>query len=383
MPARKGNTASATGCGRLLAQAITPGWRDRADLGSRGLGLLRLGVRRDRAAPPSLVLGHRPDDPVGDRGDRQHRPGEWTAIASDVFDEVEQRWVSDAEVAEVPFTAFTGRRKAEHVSCRLVVRVNESSHLHLTAANRASCSPPTPTPSSPQHPVHDRADQRHRDRPGRAGHRRTQGGGRGVACSRSHPRATAVAAAMRTARCCAHAHPEHPRPDRDHRSFSTHWPAGRARRPSTGSAHRCSRPATRGKRTEAPPPAAPETMGGLNGGPVSRADYVSPTARPVPSRPSPAASRRDDVVARELETFGPVIESFVAAHGRITRSEAAQLCGVEPEHGSALLRALVGAGRLEMRGARRGSHYVMAGASHDPVGAGDSDDHEGKDWIDG
>ena len=30
--------------------------------------------------------------------------------------------MSDAEVTEVPFVAFTGRRKAEHVQCRLVVR---------------------------------------------------------------------------------------------------------------------------------------------------------------------------------------------------------------------------------------------------------------------
>lgn len=39
-----------------------------------------------------------------------------------VFDEDEHRWVSDAEVTEVDFIAFTGRRKAEHVACRLVVR---------------------------------------------------------------------------------------------------------------------------------------------------------------------------------------------------------------------------------------------------------------------
>lgn len=31
-------------------------------------------------------------------------------------------WVSDAEVAETSFVAFTGRRKADHVPCRLVVR---------------------------------------------------------------------------------------------------------------------------------------------------------------------------------------------------------------------------------------------------------------------
>jgi len=48
----------------------------------------------------------------------------WTPIRypKAVFDEVEQRWISDAEVAEVPFTAFTSRRKADHVTCRLIVR---------------------------------------------------------------------------------------------------------------------------------------------------------------------------------------------------------------------------------------------------------------------
>ena len=48
----------------------------------------------------------------------------WAAIEypNAVFDAEEQRWVSDAEVAEVPFTAFTGRRKHEHVPCRLIVR---------------------------------------------------------------------------------------------------------------------------------------------------------------------------------------------------------------------------------------------------------------------
>ena len=39
-----------------------------------------------------------------------------------MFDEAEGRWVSDAEVAEIDYVAFTGRRKAEHVTCRLVVR---------------------------------------------------------------------------------------------------------------------------------------------------------------------------------------------------------------------------------------------------------------------
>jgi hypothetical protein len=39
-----------------------------------------------------------------------------------IYDTDEQRWVSDAEVAEVPFTAFTNRRAAEHITARLIVR---------------------------------------------------------------------------------------------------------------------------------------------------------------------------------------------------------------------------------------------------------------------
>jgi hypothetical protein len=48
----------------------------------------------------------------------------WTPIRYPhaIYDHDVQRWVSDAEVAEVPFTAFTGRRRAEHITARLIVR---------------------------------------------------------------------------------------------------------------------------------------------------------------------------------------------------------------------------------------------------------------------
>jgi hypothetical protein len=39
-----------------------------------------------------------------------------------VWDDQDGRWVSEAEVAEIPFTAFTGRRRDEHVHARLIVR---------------------------------------------------------------------------------------------------------------------------------------------------------------------------------------------------------------------------------------------------------------------
>ena len=48
----------------------------------------------------------------------------WTTIRyrDAVYDEVEHRWISQAEVAEVPFTAFTSHRQADHVTARLIVR---------------------------------------------------------------------------------------------------------------------------------------------------------------------------------------------------------------------------------------------------------------------
>lgn len=48
----------------------------------------------------------------------------WTTIKYPraFFDERLDQWVSEAEVAEIPFTAFVSRRKDEQVSCRLVVR---------------------------------------------------------------------------------------------------------------------------------------------------------------------------------------------------------------------------------------------------------------------
>src|SRR5664280_1751774 len=57
-------------------------------------------------------------------GDRQHRDDAWTPIhyPNAVWDEAEQRLISDAEIAEVPFTAFTSRRTADHISGRLIVR---------------------------------------------------------------------------------------------------------------------------------------------------------------------------------------------------------------------------------------------------------------------
>jgi len=48
----------------------------------------------------------------------------WTTISYPraVWDEQEQAWISEAQVAETTFTAFTSRPKKRQVPCRLVVR---------------------------------------------------------------------------------------------------------------------------------------------------------------------------------------------------------------------------------------------------------------------
>ena len=227
---RKGNTASATGCGRLLARAITTA---RSPPQASARSARRILARADSAyygwAFVGTALRHQAWFSVTARmtpsvtaAIASIDPGEWTAIAypNAVFDEVEQRWVSDAEVAEVPFTAFTGRRKAEHVSCRLVVRRvkrvqplasdgSEQGELFATYRHHAFITNSTLSTIE--------ADQRHRDhalveqviaelKDGPLAHLpsgKYAANAAWVACSVlafNIARATAVAAAMRTAR---------------------------------------------------------------------------------------------------------------------------------------------------------------------------------------
>jgi hypothetical protein len=124
---RKGNTASAKGAGRMLAQAITTA---RA-AGMRGRILARADSAYYGWAFVGTAIRHKAWFSVTARMTKTVTsaiasiPADaWTPIKYPhaIYDEVEQRWVSDAEVAEIGFTAFTSRRKHEQVTCRLVVR---------------------------------------------------------------------------------------------------------------------------------------------------------------------------------------------------------------------------------------------------------------------
>lgn len=67
------------------------------------------------------------------------------------------------------------------------------------------------------------------------------------------------------------------------------------------------------------------------------------------------------VRSRGFEPFQQeqMILQFVEAHGRITRSQAAELCKVAPERARRILRGLVDREELRILGERRSAHYVL------------------------
>ena len=128
---RKGNTNSARGAARLVADALATTRAITKDRAGAGLVLMRA---------DSAYFGH---DVIASarRGGARFSvtarmnttvlqaissipESAWTPIRypNAIWDEQEHRLVSDAEVAEVPFTAFTSRKKADHIHGRLIVR---------------------------------------------------------------------------------------------------------------------------------------------------------------------------------------------------------------------------------------------------------------------
>src|SRR5690349_3796702 len=124
---RKGSTNSARGAAKLLADALATIGR----CGATGLAIVRadsayygheiVAACRRAGARFSVTARLTPSVVTAiARIDEQA----WTPIRypNAIYDQDEQRWVSDAEVAEIGFTAFTHRRKSQHVTARLIVR---------------------------------------------------------------------------------------------------------------------------------------------------------------------------------------------------------------------------------------------------------------------
>jgi hypothetical protein len=124
---RKGSTNSARGAAKLLADALATARR----AGAAGLVLVRADsayygydiVAACRRAGAQFSITARLTPSVI-RAITSIDEQAWTPIRYPraIYDQDEQRWVSDAEVAETTFTAFTGRRHREHITARLIVR---------------------------------------------------------------------------------------------------------------------------------------------------------------------------------------------------------------------------------------------------------------------
>jgi hypothetical protein len=124
---RKGSTNSVRGAAKLLTDALATARR----AGATGLVIVRadsafygydiINACRRAKARFSITARH---TPTVTRAITTIPEQAWVPIRypNAIWDDDEQRWISDAEVAEIEFTAFTSRRKAEHITASLIVR---------------------------------------------------------------------------------------------------------------------------------------------------------------------------------------------------------------------------------------------------------------------
>jgi hypothetical protein len=126
---RKGSCGSPRGAKRLVADALKTA--KKLPSGSSLRPLVRADSAFYGAEVVNAALRGGADVSVTVRMDKRVKasissiPGDaWTPIeyTDAVFDELTNTWVSRAEVAEIPFTAFTSKKQSEQVSGRLVVR---------------------------------------------------------------------------------------------------------------------------------------------------------------------------------------------------------------------------------------------------------------------
>ena len=124
---RKGNTSSGHGAPRMVADAVATSKK----AGATGLVTVRADsayyshgvIAASTTAGAYYSVTAKMDAGVSAAITRIPQDA-WTGIKypEAIWEEAEQRWISEAEVAEVPYTAFTSRPKEQHVSARLIVR---------------------------------------------------------------------------------------------------------------------------------------------------------------------------------------------------------------------------------------------------------------------
>ncbi len=128
---RKGSTGSPRGAKRLVGDAVRTARRLLKAVGKTQPILVRMDSAFYGRGPVHAALAGGAHVSVTVRMDKAVKKAitaidaaAWTTIeyTDAVFDETTGRWVSRAEVAEIPFTAFAAQKKTDHVPGRLVVR---------------------------------------------------------------------------------------------------------------------------------------------------------------------------------------------------------------------------------------------------------------------
>ncbi|HXF01592.1 MAG TPA: IS1380 family transposase [Arthrobacter sp.] len=124
---RKGAANSARGAGKLVTEALAairkigPGAKVLLRADSAFYGYATLSAALKAGADVSVTVRM---DPAVKRAIATIAENAWTPIeyTDAVYDETAGAWISRAEVAEIPFTAFSSRKIAERVTGRLIVR---------------------------------------------------------------------------------------------------------------------------------------------------------------------------------------------------------------------------------------------------------------------
>lgn len=126
---RKGSCGSPRGAKRLVADALKTAKKlpcgstmrplVRADSAFYGAEVINAVRRGGADVSVTVRLDKRVRATIATIGDEAWTPIEYTDA---VFDEQTNTWISRAEVAEIEFTAFTSKKKADQVTGRLVVR---------------------------------------------------------------------------------------------------------------------------------------------------------------------------------------------------------------------------------------------------------------------
>ncbi|VXC21826.1 hypothetical protein CITRIK5_80095 [Citricoccus sp. K5] len=124
---RKGAANSARGAGRLVGEALAnlarvrtgPPVLCRFDSAYYGHGPVSAALAGGADVSVTVRMDPAVKRAIAGIGDTAWRAIEYTDA---VFDEAAGTWISKAEVAETPFTAFSSRKKSERIAGRLVVR---------------------------------------------------------------------------------------------------------------------------------------------------------------------------------------------------------------------------------------------------------------------